>query len=116
LLLLTVLVVAKIATVLAGVAAEFRLTYIAVTAALPIIAFVPRRPNVLKGIDWFTLVFFAAMFVLMASVWNSGYIQSGIGVTHLNLVSTEVIWAASVVLSQFISNVPLVALYLPLLT
>jgi Na+/H+ antiporter NhaD/arsenite permease-like protein len=35
---------------------------------------------------------------------------------HLNLISVGIILAVSVLLSQFISNVPLVALYLPLLT
>ena len=55
------------------------------------------------------------MFVLMQSVWDSGIFQSAINATHLNLVSTGVILAVSVVLSQLISNVPLVALYLPVL-
>jgi Na+/H+ antiporter NhaD/arsenite permease-like protein len=115
LILLIVLIVIRIALVLAGLEIEFRLTYIAIIAALPVIVFIPMRPGMLKRIDWYTLVFFAAMFVLMASVWNSGYIQSAINATHLSLVSIEAILAVSVVLSQFISNVPLVALYLPLL-
>jgi Na+/H+ antiporter NhaD/arsenite permease-like protein len=34
---------------------------------------------------------------------------------HLNLASTGVIFAVSVLLSQLLSNVPLVALYLPVL-
>jgi Na+/H+ antiporter NhaD/arsenite permease-like protein len=35
---------------------------------------------------------------------------------HLNLASTSVVMTMSVILSQFISNVPLVALYTPTLT
>jgi len=65
--------------------------------------------------DWFTLIFFASMFVLMQSVWDSGFFQSAIDATHLNVASTEVILAVSILLSQLISNVPLVALYLPVL-
>jgi Na+/H+ antiporter NhaD/arsenite permease-like protein len=51
----------------------------------------------------------------MESVWESGFFQSVITNLHLSLVSTGMILAVSVVLSQFISNVPLVALYLPML-
>jgi Na+/H+ antiporter NhaD/arsenite permease-like protein len=55
------------------------------------------------------------MFILMASVWNTGYIQSIINSTGINLLSSSGIFGVSVFLSQLISNVPLVALYLPLL-
>ncbi len=55
------------------------------------------------------------MFVLMRSVWDSGVFQSAINAAHLNLASTGVIFTISVLLSQLLSNVPLVALYLPIL-
>jgi len=115
LILLITLVVAKIATVLLGLKIDFRLTYIALISALPIIVFIPKRPAILKRIDWYTLIFFASMFVLMQSVWDSGFFQSAIYATHLNLTSTGMILGVSVLLSQLISNVPLVALYLPVL-
>ena len=115
LILLVILIVAKIVTVLLGLEIDFRLTYIALISALPVIAFIPKRPGILKRIDWYTLIFFASMFILMQSVWDSGLFQSLIEATHLNLVSTGVILAVSVLLSQLLSNVPLVALYLPLL-
>jgi len=51
----------------------------------------------------------------MESVWDSGVFQSLINGTNLNLTSTGMVMAVSVLLSQFISNVPLVALYLPML-
>jgi len=116
LVLLVTLVATKIALVFAGSAADFRLTYIALAAAFPVIAFSPRRLAVLKNIDWFTLIFFATMFILMASVWDSGIFQKLITGTNFDLTSIPVIFAVSIVLSQFISNVPLVALYLPMLT
>ena len=56
------------------------------------------------------------MFILMESVWNSGIFQSLMNGLNLNLNSVPVIMGVSVVLSQFISNVPLVALYLLVLT
>ena len=110
------LVAAKIATALLGLDIDFRLTYIALAAALPIIFLSPRRLEVVRRIDWSTLVFFAAMFVLMKSVWDSGYFQTVIATLHLNLRSTAVIMVVSIALSQLISNVPLVALYLPVLS
>ncbi|MBM4432874.1 MAG: anion transporter [Chloroflexi bacterium] len=115
LILLVALVVAKIATVLAGLQIDFRLTYIALASALPIILFSPRRFMVIKRIDWFTLIFFAAMFILMQSVWDSGFFQSALNAAHLSLTSVNMILMISVLLSQLISNVPLVALYLPML-
>jgi Na+/H+ antiporter NhaD/arsenite permease-like protein len=115
LVLLFILVLAKIITVFAGMKIDFRLTYIALTAALPIILFSPKRFTIIRKIDWSTLLFFAAMFILMASVWNSGIFQKVINSTNLKLTSVPVIMGISIVLSQFISNVPLVALYLPML-
>ena len=55
------------------------------------------------------------MFILMQSVWDSGFFQSIISSTRLNLTSRGMILTVSVLLSQLISNVPLVALYLPML-
>jgi Na+/H+ antiporter NhaD/arsenite permease-like protein len=116
LIIIIVLVLAKITTSLLGLGIDFRLTYIALAAALPIILLSPRRLEIVRRIDWTTLIFFAAMFVLMQSVWDSGYCQNIIADLHLNLQSVGVIMAVSVVLSQLISNVPLVALYLPVLS
>ncbi|MDD5126945.1 MAG: SLC13 family permease [Dehalococcoidales bacterium] len=115
LVLLGVLILAKIIVVSLGVPVDFRLTYIALVAALPILLFSPSRINIVKQVDWYTLVFFAAMFVLMECVWEGGFFQSVIGTLHVNLLSVSMILVVSVVLSQFISNVPMVALYLPML-
>lgn len=94
---------------------DFRLTYIALASALPIVLFSPKRLHVVGKIDWYTLIFFAAMFVLMESVWQSGIFQSALGALKLELTSVGAILGISTVLSQLISNVPLVALYLPAL-
>lgn len=115
LIVLVVLILAKIVIVFTGIKIDFRLTYIALAAALPIILFSPKRFSIIRKIDWSTLVFFAAMFILMESVWNSGIFQKAINSTNLDLTSVSVIMGIGIVLSQFISNVPLVALYLPML-
>jgi Na+/H+ antiporter NhaD/arsenite permease-like protein len=91
------------------------LSAVALAGALPILLFSPRRWHVLRSIDWSTLVFFAAMFVLMASVWQTGALQRlGAGWAP-QLAGPSGVLGVSVLLSQLISNVPLVALYLPYL-
>ncbi len=110
-----VLVAAKIVTAAIFPAIDFRLTHIALAACLPIVVGSPKRWRILRGIDWHTLTFFAAMFVLMESVWLTGFFQKTISDFHIPVTSIEMILAISVLLSQLISNVPLVALYQPLL-
>lgn len=98
-----------------GIPADFRLTYISLLVALPIVLFSPRGFSLIGGIDWHTLAFFASMFILMESVWNTGFFQSIMTSLNLELTTLPVIFSVSVLLSQLISNVPLVALYLPML-
>ncbi len=88
------------------------LSLIAVCAALPVLLFSPKRFAILRTIDWCTLIFFAAMFVLMESVWQTGFFQSFIGGGML--ASVPLLLGTSIILSQFISNVPFVALFQPL--
>jgi len=114
-LLLFALILTKMGAVILGVGGEFRLTYIALISALPILLFSSKRYVVLKNIDWCTLIFFAAMFVLMAAVWRTGVFQSLLAASNADLASVPTILAFSVLLSQLISNVPLVALCQPLL-
>ena len=113
--LLILLIFAKIAAVLLGIGAEFRLTYIALISAMPILLFSSRRLEVVRKIDWPTLVFFAAMFILMESVWKSGIFQSAMSSSQVSLTSVPAILVISVLFSQLISNVPFVALCLPLM-
>ncbi|MBX2991539.1 MAG: anion transporter [Bacteroidetes bacterium] len=110
------LVVVKIATAVIAYPINLHLTHIALAGCLPILVGSRKRWHIIKHIDWHTLVFFAAMFVLMESAWRSGFFQFVIREMHVNIASLEMILAISVVLSQFVSNVPLVALYQPMLT
>jgi len=113
LLVLVLLIAVKVALVFLSVDLDFRLSYLALLAALPLLLFNSRRFEIMMKIDWPTLIFFASLFIVMASVWETGFIQA-----HLNFdyTSLPVILMGSVLASQLISNVPLVALYLPLLT
>lgn len=113
-LVLVVGLVAVRAVVPAGVAG-LQLSWIALVGALPLLLFSPRRLELLKGLDWATLAFFAAMFVLMASVWQTGFVQSLLKEFHFNVASVPAVLGMGVVGSQLISNVPLAALFLPLL-
>ena len=115
LILIIVLVFVKIITVFINFQVDFKLTYISLLAALPVLALSSKRLIIFKKIDWHTLIFFASMFILMQSVWMTGFFQSMITNLSLDITSILVIFLISVILSQFISNVPLVALYLPLI-
>lgn len=115
LIVIVVLIGLKIAASLLCPALEFRLTYIALLAAVPILLFSEKRLAVLKSIDWRTLVFFAAMFVLMKSVWMTGFFQGIVQRYDGSVTSTGFVMGVSVALSQLISNVPMAALYVPVL-
>jgi len=116
LILLLSLIFIKIIISFFNTKIDFKLVYITIIAALPILFFSKRRISIIKKVDWHTLIFFAAMFVLMESVWNTGFFQSIINSLNINLLSIPIILVISVLLSQLISNVPLVALYLPMLS
>jgi Na+/H+ antiporter NhaD/arsenite permease-like protein len=93
---------------------DIRLTWIAVAAAVPVLGFSQDRGRILRKMDWHTLVFFASMFVLMEAVWASGLIQRYIS-DGSGAVSTGAVLASGALVSQLLSNVPFVALYLPVL-
>jgi len=87
---------------------------VAVSGCAPILVFSPRRLEVVRRIDWHTLIFFVALFILTKSVWNSAAIQSWLPQADASFSSVPNILAGSALLSQLVSNVPLVALALPL--
>ncbi len=113
LLLLLVLIAARSLSPLFPFLGLISLPVIALVSAAPLLLFSRRRVQLMRSVDWSTLVFFIALFVLMGSVWQSGVFQSLLrgGVPD----SVPGILALSVVISQFISNVPFVALFQPLL-
>ena len=111
--LIGIAVMADILVTLAVPSFSFNLAYISVLAALPIIIFSEKRYRIFKGIDWSTIVFFIALFVLVGSVWQSGFLQSAISSLRLNTSSVPTVLAISVIGSQFVSNVPTSMLSIP---
>ena len=116
LIILLILILAKIIISLLNLQVDLKIDYITLVASLPILLFSEKRIYIIKKVDWHTLIFFAAMFILMQAVWDTGFFQSLINKLKINILSIPVILAISVLLSQLISNVPLVALYLPILS
>jgi len=98
-----------------GAPVQVPLWVVAVAACAPVLAGSPRRFRVVARLDWHTLVFFAALFVLVRSVWDTGVVQSWQPEDTAWLGQVPSLLAASALLSQLVSNVPLVALALPLI-
>ncbi|MCX6769794.1 MAG: SLC13 family permease [Candidatus Micrarchaeota archaeon] len=113
--LFVLLIIARIVGGVLGFETLIPLPAIAIIGALPVLIFSKRRVEVARTLDWETLVLFCAMFVLMQAVWNEGLFQSILASLALDVKSIGVILAVSAVASQFVSNVPFAALYLPLL-
>lgn len=76
------------------------------------------RRQAIRGVDWGTIVFFASMFVVMAAVEKSGLLSGVIDFFRPALFSqgpesVASIFGLSLVASQITSNVPFVAIMLP---
>ncbi len=74
-----------------------------------------KRLTIIKAVDYKTLAFFVGLFITIKSFWDSNILQTYILNGNLNLASTYVIFAITTIASQFVSNVPLVTLYLQIL-
>lgn len=92
------------------------LSVLALCAALPVLLASSKRMTIVRGIDWGSLIFFAALFVLVQSVWQGQTIQHLLQRNHLPLTDSHLLLLISTLMSVVISNVPWVALCLPLLT
>ena len=92
---------------------EVSFIWIAAAGALPLLLFSSKRLELLKSVDYCTLIFFVSMFILMEAVWESGVLQ--VLLPESLTVSIPVMVTAGAVVSQFVSNVPFVLMVLPLL-
>lgn len=88
---------------------------ISVAASLPIYLFSRRRLAILKEVDWHTLLFFVAMFIVTGAVLKSGALQELLGAWQARLDEPVIVATASFWASQLFSNVPVVQIYLNLL-
>lgn len=99
---------------------QFGISEVSLLGASTLLLLTNRRREILRKLDWSILVLFASLFVLMQAVWDAGVItQLSSYLPPLSkgnpTTSLLAILAASVLLSQLVSNVPMVALYLPIM-
>ncbi|MEM9242589.1 MAG: SLC13 family permease [Pseudomonadota bacterium] len=92
--------------------AKLSLGTIGLISCLPLYCFSSHRVRLVTRVDWSTLIFFIAMFIVMGTVWHSGIIQQFISKKNINLDKLSHIFIISTMVSQLISNMPLVELYL----
>ena len=90
---------------------------IAFIASVPLYVLAKEKRELLRDVDWSTIVFFVSMFIVVGGLWSSGAAKTMLGmipapnpvdrggaIVNIMLVGT--------VLSQVFSNVPLVKLYI----
>ena len=97
--------------------ANFGLSAVAMLGAAAIYCFSSHRTEIVKSIDYSVLIFFGGMFIVTSAIWSSG----AVSILFTNYIpspdpkdpvqSSVVISAASIGISQVLSNVPFVALY-----
>lgn len=87
---------------------------IAVIGSTVIYALSDKRREIIRRVDWSTLVFFVSLFVFTEGIMESGLLGVLSSIFPLSS-SIASILAISVLYSQILSNVPMVALYIPVL-
>jgi len=113
--LLCILVVGDSLLEAAGYDPGLPLGVAAAIAALPPYLFSPDRVRMLTGLDWPTLAFFVAMFIVTGSLLESGSIEAVLGGAREHMNEPLVTAGISFLGSQLFSNVPLVDMYIKLL-
>lgn len=93
---------------------------IALLGSSILFALTTKRREVIRGVNWSIILFFISMFIVMQGVWDAGLItlisKYLPQLTHTASPLTIVnIIAVSVALSQMMSNVPFVAVYVNLM-
>lgn len=103
-----------------GLKSIFGISEVSLLFAVILLLISPRRRNIINSMDWSVLVMFAGLFVLMQAVSEAGIIlQISQFLPGLNpadpKMSLPAVLVTSILLSQLLSNVPMVALYLPIM-
>jgi len=96
-------------------AAWLSLGIVGCLVALPVLAFDRHRLATLAAVDWPTLAFFAAMFVVTSAVLGSGLLQDWLAPVRGQLQEPTLVFALGFAASQLFSNVPTVEIYLNLM-
>jgi Na+/H+ antiporter NhaD/arsenite permease-like protein len=92
-------------------------------AAATILLFIggPRMPEILKEVEWSTLLFFSSLFVVVGALEKTGWMalisQKMVSLVggSLPLGITVVLWISSLT-SAFIDNIPFAAAFIPVLS
>jgi len=92
---------------------SFPVSIISILSAIPIFFSGKSGLKTVAKMDWRTVAFFVFMFILMQSVYDSGVIQLLLN-GHINGILY--IMLLSIALSQALSNVPFVALFIKIVT
>lgn len=113
--LLFVLVVGESVAEMVDPVLGLPLGIMAAIAVTPAYLFSPDRGRMFLKLDWPTLAFFVAMFIVTGSLIQSGSIQAVLGGFAARMNEPLVTAGISFLGSQLFSNVPLVDMYLKLL-
>ncbi|MBO0887580.1 citrate transporter [Candidatus Bathyarchaeota archaeon] len=102
---------------LLGVQGNINLGTVSLLGATIIYLFSSRRREILGSVDWGIVIFFISLFIVVQGFWESNALQSLLGyLPSLNpteiVVSLATIILTSLIFSQFLSNVPFVAVYI----
>jgi Na+/H+ antiporter NhaD/arsenite permease-like protein len=92
------------------------ISWVSLIGATVLLIITPKRRELIKSLDWSILILFASMFILMQAVYNNGILdifakllppleRSPAGLFNIIFIS--------VILSQLVSNVPMVSLIFP---
>lgn len=111
------IVLVTVESILAATGSDFGypLGVAAAIACLPVYLFDGARAKTFVRLDWPTLVFFVAMFIVTGALLDSGSLQAMLGEEREHMNEPLVTAGISFFGSQVFSNVPLVDMYLKLL-
>src|SRR2546425_3161742 len=104
-------------TRLFGVGSNANLGTVALLGATIIYLVSSRRREILASIDWGIIIFFISLFIVTEAFWQSNLLQAlmtnfpGPAQSNQGMTLGTVI-GSSVILSQFLSNVPFVPVYI----
>ncbi|MDP7975134.1 MAG: SLC13 family permease [Thermoprotei archaeon] len=102
---------------LTGATVPVDISTVSLCGALVLLSFGGRERDLIQDLDWGVLVMFAGLFVVTQAMWSSGLV--GLIAGYLPVPRPDggslYILSVSVLLSQLISNVPMVALYIPVM-
>ena len=92
---------------------------IALAGSALILIFGKIKPSqIIKDVDWVLLIFFASLFIVVRGFEKSGLMDFSLLASYLDSPEKGIaaVHGVSLVLSQIVSNVPLVVALLPILT